>query len=157
MTDFQKGTKAPDFTLGNFTLSQELKKSPLLLTFYKKTCPTCQFTYPFLERLHKKFTSPAFKIVGIGQDPETKEFSTQMGVTFPLISDTPTYEVSRQYHLTTVPALFLIQQDRTIDFVTVGFSKEDLENLSQKISKLTAQTSFDIFSKGDNVPALKPG
>ncbi len=157
MTDFQKGMKAPDFTLGNFTLSKELQKSPLLLTFYKKTCPTCQFTYPFLERLHKKFTSPVFKIVGIGQDPETQEFSTHHGISFPLISDTPTYEVSSQYHLTTVPSLFLIQQDRVIDFVMVGFSKEDLESLSQKISKLTAQTPFDIFSKSDNVPAFKPG
>src|SRR3989338_126992 len=157
MTDLQKGMTAPDFTLGNFTLSQELKKSPLLLTFYKKTCPTCQFTYPFLERLHKKFTSPAFKIIGIGQDPETHEFAAHYVITFPLVSDTPTYEVSKQYHLTTVPSIVLIQQNGTIDFLTIGFSKEELEALSQKISQLTAQTPFDIFSKSDTVPAFKPG
>lgn len=157
MTDFNPGVKTPDFTLSHFTLSKELKKSPILLTFYKKTCPVCQLTYPFFERLHKQYTSSNFKIIGIGQDPETQEFSKQYGITFPMISDTPTYTVSNQYHLTTVPTAFLITQDGKIDFVTVGFSKKELIELSQKISALTQKLYSDIFTKSDNVPEFRPG
>ncbi|MBI3019014.1 MAG: TlpA family protein disulfide reductase [Deltaproteobacteria bacterium] len=157
MTDFQKGMSAPDFTLSQFTLSKELQKGPLLLTFYKKTCPTCQFTYPFFERIHKHYMGKNFQVVGIAQDPETKEFSTQVGVTFPLICDTPTYEVSRQYHLTNVPTAFLVLPDGNIDFLTIGFLKKELEELSRKISNISGNPLFDIFPKGDNVPEFKPG
>lgn len=157
MTDFNPGMTAPDFTLAHFTLSKELQKGPMLLTFYKKTCPTCQLTYPFFERIHKHMTGKNFQVVGIAQDPETKEFSTQYGITFPLICDTPTYTVSRQYHLTNVPTAFLIHPDGKIDFLTIGFSKKDLEELLQKISKKIGKTPFDIFTKNDNVPSFKPG
>ena len=157
MTDFQKGMTAPDFSLGNFTLLKELQKGPLLLTFYKKTCPTCQFTYPFFEKIHKHYTGKNFQVVGIAQDPETKEFSTQYGITFPLICDTPTYEVSRQYHLVNVPTTFLVLPNGKIDFLTIGFLKKELEKLSQKISNTSGKPLFDIFLKSDNVPEFKPG
>lgn len=157
MTDFNPGMSAPDFKLGNFELSQELKKGPVLLTFYKKTCPTCQFTYPFLEKLHKHYTSKNFQVIGIGQDPETKEFSKQYGITFPMISDTADYAVSKQYHLTNVPTIFLITPDKKIQFIGVGFLKNEFLELSQKIASLTQKPTFDILKQGDNVPEFKAG
>lgn len=157
MTDFQLGTIAPDFSLQEFTLSQELKKGPILLTFYKKTCPTCQLAYPLLERLHKLYTSENFQVIGIGQDPETKEFATQYKITFPLISDTSDYKVSKQYHLTHVPSIFLIDPDQKIQFVTVGFSKKDFILMSQEIAKKTKQTLKDLFTPQDFFPEFKPG
>lgn len=156
MTDFNKSMKAPDFKLGTFSLSHELKKGPLLLTFYKKTCPTCQFTYPFFEKLHEHYTSPTFQVVGIGQDPETKEFSQAYGITFPMVSDTPNYDVSRQYHLTTVPTAFLVNPDKSIDYVSIGFAKKDLEDICQLISTRTKKSTLEIF-KGVDVPAMKAG
>lgn len=156
MTDFKVGSKVPDFTLGQFTLSKELKGCPLLLTFYKKTCPTCQLTYPFFERLHKQY-GEKFRIIGIGQDPETREFSTQYGITFPMISDPAPYSVSKQYHLETVPTAFLILPDQKIDFLTVGFVKNELIALSNQIASLSGQTQTGLFKPEENIPEFKPG
>lgn len=157
MTDFNKGMKAPDFRLGAFVLSEELKKGPLLLTFYKKTCPTCQFTYPFFEKLHKHYTSSTFQVIGIGQDPETKEFSQAYGVTFPMISDSANYDVSRQYHLTTVPTALLVNTDHTIEHSTIGFAKKDIEDLSKLISLKTKLPELSVFKDLNNIPAMKAG
>lgn len=156
MTDFTIGTKAPDFTLGDFTLSKTLQKGPILLTFYKKTCPTCQFTYPFFERIHQHYTGSNFQVIGIGQDPETDEFSTKYGVTFPMISDTPSYDVSKKYHLVYVPTAFLITPDQNITYVSAGFSKEDLLNLTKQLSQQTKKNLLDPF-KEVTVPNFKAG
>ncbi len=156
MTDFKAGRTAPDFTLSSFTLSKELKAGPLLLTFYKKTCPTCQLTYPFFERLHKQY-GRKFRIFGIGQDPETKEFATQYGITFPMIPDPDPYLVSKQYHLATVPTAFLILSGKKIDFVTIGFVKNELIELSRRIASLTQEPPFALFKTEEAVPEFKPG
>lgn len=156
MTDLTPSQLAPDFTLENFTLSQALKIGPILLTFYKKTCPTCQLTYPLFERLHKRY-GKKFRIVGIGQDPETKEFSTQYGITFPMFSDPEPYRVSRQYHLTTVPTAYLILPDQKIGFLTIGFVKSELIELTNRIASLAGEPPFQLFKPKEEVPEFKPG
>jgi len=152
----ENGNSAPDFSLPGFQLSEETKNKSILLTFYKKTCPTCQFSYPFFEKLHQYYTGPMFKIVGIGQDPETKEFSQAYGITFPMISDTPTYDASKKYGLVYVPTTFLVTPSQKIEFKTEGFSKKDFLELSERISDKVKKPPLDLF-KNIEVPDFKPG
>lgn len=156
MTDFKPGIIAPDFSLPGFKLSEALKKGALLLTFYKKTCPTCQMTYPFFEKLHTHYSSPNFKMVGIGQDPETQEFSKTYGVTFQMVSDTSSYDISKKYHITIVPTAFFISPVGKIESLLIGFSKKELMGLSKKMSHQTKKPFLDLF-KDVNVPEFKPG
>lgn len=156
MTDFNIGARAPDFSLPHFTLSNATKKGDLLLTFYKKSCPTCQFSYPFFQDLHIYYGGPTFKVVGIGQDLETKEFSQKQGVTFLMVSDTPTYDVSRQYHLKHVPSVFLISKTGIIEFISVGFYKKEFQQLSEMIGQKTHKPVLDLFLN-KSVPDFKPG
>ena len=51
------GAKAPAISLPStngetVTLAEALKKGPVVAAFFKVSCPTCQFTAPFLERLY---------------------------------------------------------------------------------------------------------
>src|SRR5665213_2106524 len=98
---------APDFELPDLSgepwkLSYALKDGPVLLVFFKISCPTCQLTLPFLER----FDSP--QVVAISQDDAggTRGFGTKLRT----VLDTPrTYPVSNAYGITHVPALFLVE------------------------------------------------
>src|SRR6185369_11099268 len=87
------GSRAPEFQLATLhddeapvTLSSLLAAGPVLLAFFKVTCPVCQMTFPFLERLH----AAGFRVYGISQDdPEhTHEFNWEFGITFPTLLDT---------------------------------------------------------------------
>ena len=54
------GNKAPEFDLKTldgkrFSLSDELAHRPVVLAFFKVSCPTCQYALPFFERLHKTY------------------------------------------------------------------------------------------------------
>jgi peroxiredoxin len=77
------GTRAPDFQLsrlegGEASFAELAAGGPVLLAFFKVTCPVCQLTMPFLERLH---ASGALTICGISQNDaaDTREFNGYFG------------------------------------------------------------------------------
>ena len=60
MTALATGAKAPEFELKTlegkrFSLNEELAKGPVVLAFFKVSCPTCQYAFPYLERLYKAY------------------------------------------------------------------------------------------------------
>src|SRR5271157_3819345 len=115
MAALTAGTRAPDFSLpaldgGKFSLQEALQRGPVLAAFFKVSCPTCQYTFPYLERLHKAHGDKV-TIVGISQNnqADTAAFLKEYGVSFPTLLDDPNgYVVSNAYGLTNVPSLFLI-------------------------------------------------
>ena len=60
MAALTAGTKAPDFELiamdgKRFSLQEELTHRPVVLAFFKGSCPVCQYAFPFLDRLSKAY------------------------------------------------------------------------------------------------------
>src|ERR1700732_3494734 len=116
MTHINPGNTAPGFSLkgldGNeYSLHSLMQKGPVVAAFFKISCPVCQFTFPFLERLYKRYGGDAVTFLGISQDDakSTNKFAKEYGITFPvLIDDENGYAVSNAYGLTNVPTIFLI-------------------------------------------------
>src|SRR5438445_8825792 len=126
------GEQAPLFDLDDMegkrrSLSEFLSRGATLLVFFKVSCPVCQFTLPFLERIAG---TSGLQVVGISQDDReaTREFLDEFGITFPTLLDTAKsgYPVSNSYEITHVPSLFLIEPDGRISKSVSGFSKRDL-------------------------------
>ena len=152
----EAGVDAPEFRLntlsgGAKSLAELLAKGPALLAFYKVSCPVCQLTFPYLERLSK---SEALQVVGISQDDQdaTQGFNQRFGVTFPTLLDQSKegYPASNGYGISTVPALFLVEPDGRISRAASGFSKREMEALGQR-------AGVTVFRPADNVPEWKSG
>ena len=52
------GAQAPDFRLRDLSGRQRTRfeisgGKPVLLAFFKVSCPTCQYAFPFLERIYR--------------------------------------------------------------------------------------------------------
>lgn len=143
------GDLAPAFRLGSFELTK--RDTPVLLAFFKITCPTCQLTFPYLQRLFERAGLP---IVGISQDgPEgTQEFVETFGVRFETVEDPASagYAVSNAYGIEYVPSLFLVEPDGRIGWASEGFRRQDLETLG-------ARWGVTLFGPADRVPVFKPG
>lgn len=156
------GTKAPTFRLtgldgAHYVLTDTLRAEPaVLLAFFKVSCPVCQFTFPYLERLHRSY--PNLPIWGISQDDAdaTEGFCRMFGITFPTLLD-QSFELSIANDLTNVPSIFLVGRDLVIDRTIVGFDKEELQGLNRDLSELSGVPEKVLFSAADEVPALKPG
>jgi peroxiredoxin len=165
MAALTAGTKAPDIALSgvdgtNFSLQDALKKGPVIAAFFKISCPVCQYTFPFLERLHKAHGNQKVTIVGISQDDQrnTNAFLKEYGVTFPTLLDDPKgYPVSNAYGLSNVPTLFLIGQDGEIELSSVGWVKKDIEELNRKLADLEKTPPPQFFKPGEEVRDFRAG
>ena len=169
MAALPAGTKAPDFSLpaafnnkdgGKFSLQSALKQGPVLAAFFKVSCPVCQYTFPFLERIHQADGDKKITVVGISQNnqSETAAFLKEYGVTFPTLLDDPNgYAVSNAYGLTNVPTLFLIGQDGKIEISSVGWVKEEVEDINRKLSAAQQTPLPGIFQAGEDVADFRAG
>ena len=165
MAALPSGAKAPNFELRamdgkRFVLSDELAQGPVVLAFFKVSCPTCQYAFPFLERLNRAYGHKGVRIVGVSQnDPrETANFTKEFGVSFPmLLDDRKTYPVSNAYGLTNVPTIFWIAQDGSIEVSSVGWIKADFVEINRKMAGLTGAAAAVIFQPGEEVRDFRAG
>src|SRR5882762_6898003 len=141
MTHVNAGQAAPEFLLKGidgkiYSLEELWRKGPVLAAFFKISCPVCQFTFPFLQRLYQRYGGDDVTFLGISQDDAkaTAGFARQYGVTFPMALDEKEkgYSASNEYGLTSVPTIFLIDADGTVRISSMGFVKDDLERRSEE-------------------------
>ena len=165
MAALTAGTKAPEFEARTvdgkpFSLRDELAKRPVVLAFFKVSCPVCQYAFPFLERLHKAYGKKDVALVGMSQDDATKTaaFMKDFGVTFPLVLDDPNrYVASNAYGLTNVPSVFWIGQDGEIEVSSVGWVKTDFEEIGRKMAEAGKTVPALVFKPGEDVRDFQAG
>jgi peroxiredoxin len=164
MTTIVAGQTAPDFSLKSldgteYSLARLLKQGPVFVSFFKVSCPVCQFTFPFLERFYKRYGGKDVTFLGISQDNAgaTREFADEYGVTFPIALEAERYPASNAYGLTNVPTSFLIASDGSVKIASMGFNKKDLEDVAAELSERRKMPPAALFRPDESVPANRPG
>lgn len=165
MTALATGAKAPTFKLKTtegkqFDLESELARGPVVLAFFKVSCPTCQYAFPFLERLYKAYGHKGVTLLGVSQNDakDTEAFRKEFGLTFPiLLDDTRSYPVSNAYGLTNVPTLFWIAGDGEIEVSSVGWLKADFQEINRKMAEAGKVTAAAVFRPGEDVRDFRAG
>jgi peroxiredoxin len=152
------GSRAPAVRLKDLkgqerTLEALLAGGPALLAFYKESCPVCQFTLPFLERLHQG-AGGAVQFVAVSQDDtrSAETFNRDYGISFTTLLDESRagYQASNAFGITHVPSCFLIEKDGTVSWTLEGFSKSELESVGRRVGVAP-------FRPGEYVPEWKAG
>ena len=150
------GQFAPDFELADVganrhTLAALLRDGPVLLAFFKSSCPVCQMTLPYLDRLA---AAGGIRVFGVSQDytSTTLDFLVHFELHFPTLVDEAAegFVVSNGFGLTHVPSMFVVERDNSISWASDGFLKRDLEALGKRFG-------FTMFGPQDKVPEWKPG
>jgi len=147
---------APGFRLDELdgaevTLANLTAGGPVLLAFFKISCPVCQLTMPYLDRLHRQ---GGLRVYGVSQNDadDTREFNRNFGVTFPTLLDSEDagYPASNAYGISSVPTMFLVAPDGTLERVIEGWNRIDMAALGDR-------AGMTLFRAEDNVPAWKAG
>ena len=146
----QAGAKAPDFRLRSvddkeFSLTEMASRGTALLAFFKISCPVCQLTFPFLERVHQ---AGKLAVYGVSQNnlKDTQQFAARFGTTFPMLLDTEQsgFPVSNAYGISSVPTMFLVERDGSIAQVMEGWRRDEM-------------AAIGAVGPADNVPQWKAG
>jgi len=160
------GVMAPGFTLPAvdgkpFSLAEALQKGPVLLAFFKTSCPVCQYAFPFFERVYQANREQNVTVLGVSQDAakDTKGFLKDYGVSFPVALDDKShgYAVSNAYGLTNVPTAFLISPGGEIEVSSVGWSKADVEEIHRRLAEYRNQEALPLWRKGEDVQEFRGG
>jgi peroxiredoxin len=165
MAALEPRTTAPGFTLPTmdgkqFSLQESLARGPVLLAFFKVSCPTCQYAFPFLQRLYEAQGNKAFTLVGVSQNgkKDTGAFLKEYGITFPvLLDDTSSYPVSNAYGLTNVPTIFWIAPDGEIEISSVGWIRKDIEEFNSRGAQASSQTTPPLFRPDERIADFRAG
>jgi peroxiredoxin len=157
MRQLARGIQAPDFELPDVNgvphrlwTALNLNHGPVVLVFFKISCPTSQFTFPYIQKI---FATAAkgwrLKLWAVSQDDadDTRQFAQQYGITFDTLIDAYPYDVSNAYRIVTVPATFIVEPNGKISLSDNGFSKDSLNQIA----------GYDMFTPDDGLPASRPG
>ena len=150
------GERAADFQLprldgGESSLKDLLARGPALLAFYKVTCPVCQLTLPYLDRIQASGRLP---IYAISQDDalSSTNFNQRFRVNLPTLLDREDkgFPVSNAFGISIVPTMFLVEPDGSVSRVVEGWNKKE-------IAQLGAQAGVNPFLEGESLPDFKAG
>ncbi len=165
MTALTTGTRAPDFNLPtiagkDFSLRDALLRGPVVAAFFKVSCPVCQYAFPFLERIYKNYGGKNVSFIGISQNDkkDTAAFMKEFGVTFPVLLDAvKTFPVSNAYGLTNVPSVFWIAQDGEIQISSVGWNRQEIEEIARSAREATGESPKLLFRADENIADFRAG
>ena len=150
------GSRAADFRLRALqgderSLTDLLASGPVLLAFFKVSCPVCQFTLPFLDRIHAPGRLAVWA-VSQNDAADTREFLRRYGVGVPTLLDSEDggFPASNAYGISTVPTLFEVERDGTIARVVEGWSRKEIEMLGRT-------AGVNPIQAGEKVPEWKSG
>jgi peroxiredoxin len=129
--------QAPDFTLRqlngpNLRLGEQ-RGRVVLVNFWATWCGPCRVELPHLSRLHDKYRSSGFLLLGVNIDEDptlAKALVSKMGLTFPVLLD-PEKKVVGAYDLNAMPATVLIDRDGRVRHLHRGY-KEGVEALYEQ-------------------------
>lgn len=164
MSALAPGKAAPEISLHDlegkpFSLRTVLRHGPAVVAFFKVTCPVCQYALPFVERIYRVHKDHA-RIVGVSQHPkkETGQFRREYGISLPTLLDPEgSYPASNAYGLTNVPTLFLIAPDGKIEISSVGWNKQDVEEINRRLAGVASVPLPAVFHRGEEVIDYKAG
>lgn len=117
-------------------------EGPVLLVFFKISCPVCQLTLPYLNRIHSDR-----RVLGVSQNSErdTRDFADHFNLAFPILLDPEVrFPASNAFGITHVPTIFECGTDARITRVIEGWNKKEMEALG-------------AVHASDNVPAWRAG
>jgi peroxiredoxin len=165
MTALTAGSRAPHFELtamdgAKFAFQDALSRGPILAVFFKISCPVCQYALPYYERIYKAYGDQSFTIIGVSQNQksDTAEFMKRYGITFPvLLDDTKTFPASNAYGLTTVPTSFWISEDGEIEISSVGWVKQEFEEIARNTASASGSTPKPVFQPTEQIADFRAG
>ena len=160
----QSGSAAPPFTLegerGPISLADLHAEGPALLLFFKVTCGTCKLAFPVYGELYRRYAD-RLPMLAIGQDPREacRDFLDEYDYPGPFAEDRgPDYDVSFSYDIQAVPTLVLIDKAGTVQRVTEGWDREEVNAWATLLAELAGDGAADpVSTPDDGRPPFKPG
>ena len=158
------GEQAPPFELPdlagkNHRLTTAVAQGPVLAVFWKPSCGTCDLAFPYFQRLVDVYPSDRWQLLAVSQDSAvpSADFANQYSLTFPVLIEGEGWPASRLYDPEATPTFFLIAPGGTIEMTSVGFYKDELNEVARRLAEHLNEPARVIAEADDGNPPFRPG
>ncbi len=140
-----EGMPAPDFTLptldgGEVTLSK-LRGKVVLLDFWASWCRPCRRSFPWMDRMQRKYGPRGFTVVAVNLDRKREDADDFLRLMQPgfVIARDPGASVAERFGLKGMPTAFLIDRQGRVRHTHRGFRERHGEEREAQIRALLAE------------------
>jgi peroxiredoxin len=158
--DTAPAVKLPDAAEGaEYDLAEALKQGPAIVGIYKSSCEASKTMFRMLEQIHKAYPADNLTVYGVAQDSPnvTRSFIRRIRVTFPILVEGDQYPVSKKFGIEATPTVYLVDQGGNVVWQGMGFQKDALIELSEKVAELIGSEPVDVFASVEDIPSWVPG
>lgn len=110
----------------------------VLIDFWATWCAPCQTSLPFYQRLADEYDDAHFRILAVSVDETRKpvtRFLDKHDLSFPVAVDAD-HAIAEQFEPGSMPTLFILGPDGTVERVHEGFEASDRAELTEQIEVL---------------------
>jgi thiol-disulfide isomerase/thioredoxin len=155
-------TPFPDAEGTEYVLADALKSGPLLLGIYKSSCGASKAMMPILNRFVDRYGIFGLQVFGIAQDSAnvTRSFIRRSGgLDYPVLIEGDDYPLSVAFDLFATPTVYVIRQDGTIAYTTMGFLRVQMEEFSRAVAGVLGVAYQPIIDEevDGEIPLFVPG
>jgi peroxiredoxin len=149
----EPGAVAPPIDLPEATTGESIvdpwREGPVVLAFFKTTCPVCQMAAPKVQAL----ADAGVRVVAVGEDPSPsiQEYADRYGQQVPTASEAAPYPASDAYGIDTVPTLFLVDESGIVRDAVASWDREGWNRLA------AAAGAPPVSDESDGLPPFRPG
>ncbi len=138
----------PDAANGE-SVADPWQAGPVVLAFFKTTCPVCQMAAPKVQAL----ADAGVRVVAVAEDPpaEIQAYADRYGQKVTTVSEPAPYPASDAYGIDTVPTLFLVDEDGTVRDAVVSWDRAGWNRLA------AAAGAPPVSDENDGLPPFRPG
>ena len=138
----------PDASSGE-SVTDPWRDGPVVLAFFKTTCPVCQMAAPKVQTLAES----GARVVAVGEDPppEIRSYAERHGQSVTTLSEPAPYPVSDAFGIDTVPTLFLVGEDGTVRDAVVSWDRDAWNRFAEEAGGTA------VSEDGDGLPPFRPG
>jgi peroxiredoxin len=133
---------APSFSLpsrsGDMVALDQLKGQVVTLNFWASWCGPCRQEMPLLDRMHKRYSSLGFTLLGVNVEANTKDaerWLAQTPVSFPVLFDKDS-KVSKLYDVNAMPSTVFIDRKGNVRYLHRGYKPGDESEYLNQIRAL---------------------
>jgi peroxiredoxin len=147
------GDRAPTLDLPDASTGESVtdpwRQGPVVLAFFKTTCPVCQMAAPKVQAL----ADSGVRVVAVGEDPppELRSYAERHGQRVTTLSEPAPYPMSDAFGIDTVPTLFLVDDDGSVRDAVVSWDRDAWNRFAE------AAGGQPVSDEQDGLPAFRPG
>lgn len=157
------GADAPRFRLvdGEGTprsLTDLTAGGPVLLVFFKTSCPTCRLALPVVAELERRY-GDVVPVVAVTQTAmaTTLPWLDEQGFAGLVLDDERSqFAVSRAYEVRTVPTLVLVEAGRVAS-TGEAWDRDRMNAWARDLAARSGRQAGPVSTEGDGRPAFRPG